>query len=66
MTVNYNQLMVLWQKLDLLQRVVMVAPEDAATTAEIQERDRVFDFLAGLRPEFGEVRGRVLGKEPTP
>jgi len=37
-----NQLIVLWQELDLLQHVVMVAPEDAATIAEIKERDKVF------------------------
>ena len=27
---------------------------------------RVFDFLVGLKLEFDEVRGRLLGKEPIP
>ena len=30
------------------------------------EKDRVFDFLAGLNKELDEVRGRILGREPLP
>ena len=54
-TVYYNNLMMVWQELDLLQHFEMVAHEDAATIAEVLERDQAFDFLAGLRPELDEV-----------
>ncbi|RVW78436.1 hypothetical protein CK203_051437 [Vitis vinifera] len=53
-TVYYNNLMMVWQELDLLQHFEMVAHEDAATIAEVLERDQAFDFLAGLRPELDE------------
>ena len=66
MTVYYNNLVMLWQELDLLQHFNVEEPEDIATLVEMLERERVFDFLASLRPEFHEVRGRVLGKEPIP
>ena len=62
--VYYNNLMMLQQELDLLQHFEMVAAKDAATIAKTLEWDQVFDFLAGLRPEFDEVQGRILGKEP--
>ena len=47
--------MMLQQELDLLQHFEMVAAKDAATIAKMLEWDQVFDFLAGLRPEFDEV-----------
>lgn len=30
------------------------------------EKERVFEFLAGLNKELDEVRGQILGKEPLP
>ncbi|KAG0452767.1 hypothetical protein HPP92_025197 [Vanilla planifolia] len=41
-------------------------PEDAAILKKFIEKDRVYDFLAGLNPEFDQVRIQILGKEETP
>ena len=41
----------------------MKDPKDARQLAEIIKRDRVFEFLAGLSPEFDEVNDRIIGKE---
>ncbi|PON68696.1 hypothetical protein PanWU01x14_093030 [Parasponia andersonii] len=56
--------MVLWEELDLHQNFEIGDPEIASKLAEILERDRVFEFLAGLNAEFDGVSGRILGKEP--
>ncbi|RVW29565.1 hypothetical protein CK203_077385 [Vitis vinifera] len=44
----------------------MESTADASMLVKLFQRDRVFDFLAGLKPELDEVRSRVLGKEPLP
>ncbi|RVW78873.1 hypothetical protein CK203_043121 [Vitis vinifera] len=44
----------------------MESTADASMLVKLLQRDRVFDFLAGLKPELDEVRSRVLGKEPLP
>ena len=44
----------------------MKSPEDAAVLKNFIEQDRVYDFLAGLNPEFDQVRVQILGKENTP
>ena len=44
----------------------MVCREDATTLNRIIERDRIVEFLAGLNPDFGQVRVQILGKEKLP
>ena len=44
----------------------MKHPEDVAILKNFIEKDRVYDFLAGLNPEFDQVRVQILGKEETP
>ena len=39
---------------------------DAAMHQEFIERERVYDFLAGLNVELDQVRVQILGKEPLP
>ena len=41
-------------------------PRHASKLIEILERERIFDFLAGLRPEYDEVQNRLLGKDVVP
>ncbi|KAG0455167.1 hypothetical protein HPP92_024459 [Vanilla planifolia] len=56
----------LWQELDHYRVFEMKSPEDAAILKKFIEKDRVYDFLAGLNPEFDQVRIQILGKEETP
>ncbi|KAK4833375.1 hypothetical protein QYF36_003691 [Acer negundo] len=56
--------MMLWQELDLLQNFNIEEPEEVATLAEMLEWERVFDFLASLRPEFHEGEGEKLENLP--
>ena len=65
-TTYHNTLKILWQELDLHQHFEMESTADASMLVKLFQRDRVFDFLAGLKPELDEVRSRVLGKEPLP
>lgn len=39
--------------------------EDAAILKNFMEKDRVYDFLAGLNPEFDQVKVQILSKEET-
>ena len=41
-------------------------PRHASKLIKILERERIFDFLAGLRPEYDEVQNRLLGKDVVP
>lgn len=44
----------------------MKCPEDAAVLKNFIEKDRIYDLLAGLNPEFDQVRIQILGKRDTP
>ncbi|GAV66138.1 LOW QUALITY PROTEIN: UBN2_3 domain-containing protein, partial [Cephalotus follicularis] len=56
----------LWQELDHYRVFEMKCSEDAATLKIFIEKDRVYDFLAGLNPEFDQVIIQILGKEEIP
>ena len=61
-----NLLQNLRQELDHYQVFEIKHPEDAAILKSFIKKDRVYDFLAGLNPEFDQVRIQILGKEDTP
>ncbi|KAI5444626.1 hypothetical protein KIW84_013047 [Lathyrus oleraceus] len=44
----------------------MECNKDTATLNTVVERDRIFDFLAGLNAEFDPIRVQILGKEKFP
>lgn len=44
----------------------MECSKDTATLNIVVERDRIFDFLAGLNVEFDPIRVQILGKEKFP
>ncbi|TXG49302.1 hypothetical protein EZV62_025177 [Acer yangbiense] len=62
----YNLLKSLWLELDHYQNLKMKCGDNIATLREYVERERIFEFLAGLNAEFDQVRVQVLGKEPLP
>lgn len=58
-----NLLKNLWHELDHYRVLEMKCSTDAITLKKFIERDRVFEFLAGLNIEFDQVRIQILGKE---
>ena len=52
--------------MDVHQHWEIASPRDVAKLAKILEQERIFDFLAGLRPEYDEVRSRLLDKNVVP
>ncbi|XP_073148285.1 uncharacterized protein [Henckelia pumila] len=61
-----NLLQSLWQEMDHYQCIQMKCSDDAALLKRLVEKDRIYDFLAGLNIEFDAVRVQILGKEDLP
>ena len=61
-----NSLQSLWQELYHYQCIKTKCSEDAAILKSFIEKDRVYDFLAGLNVEFDQVRVQILGKDEIP
>ena len=53
----------LWLELDHYQAIKMVCSEDVATLNQIFKREWIVEFLAGLNPEFDQVRIQVLSRD---
>ncbi|KAL5754175.1 hypothetical protein ACOSP7_022395 [Xanthoceras sorbifolium] len=61
-----NLLKNLWQELDHYRCKKMKCSEDSAILKRFIEKDRVYDFFAGLNTEFDQVRVQTLGREEVP
>ncbi|GAV76355.1 UBN2_3 domain-containing protein, partial [Cephalotus follicularis] len=61
-----NTLQNLWLELDHYRVFEMKCPEDAAKLNFFIEKDSGCDFLAGLNPEYDQVRIQILRKEEIP
>ena len=65
-TMFYNELVTLWQELDLCYKDDWDCPNDSIRHQKREENDRVYVFLVVLNQELDEVRGRILGRKPLP
>ncbi|XP_024038874.1 uncharacterized protein LOC127898956 [Citrus sinensis] len=65
-TTYYNELLILWQKLDLCYDEQWDCSSDSVRYKKMLENDRVYVFLAGLNRDLDEVRGRILSRKPLP
>ncbi|XP_061350484.1 uncharacterized protein LOC133295656 [Gastrolobium bilobum] len=65
-TAYYGTLKELRIELDQFQSLKMQCTADATTLAKEVENERIFDFLAGLNPEYDPIRVQILGKETFP
>ncbi|KAI5445651.1 hypothetical protein KIW84_013754 [Lathyrus oleraceus] len=54
-----------WIELDQYQNLKMECSKDTATLNTVVERDRIFDFLAGLNAEFDPIRVQILVRKPV-
>ncbi|KAA8545242.1 hypothetical protein F0562_020026 [Nyssa sinensis] len=62
----FTALQALWQELDYYQPCEMKCADDIALFLKRIEKERTFEFLAGLNPEFNQVRIQVFSKIPIP
>ncbi|KAJ7978776.1 Retrovirus-related Pol polyprotein from transposon TNT 1-94 [Quillaja saponaria] len=62
----FAELSGLWQELDYYQEYQPVHPEDAASYKKVVDKERVYDFLAGLNLEYDQIRVQVLERDPFP
>ena len=62
----YSELSGLWQEIDYYQDLQAHCIEDAVLFQKLVEKERVYDFLAGLNPEDDQISVQVLGKIPFP
>ncbi|CAL5365181.1 unnamed protein product [Camellia sinensis] len=62
----YMEMLALWQELDLSNEEEWRCSEDNALFKKRQEKERVFEFLAGLNRELDDVQGRILSRLPLP
>ncbi|TXG72831.1 hypothetical protein EZV62_001410 [Acer yangbiense] len=56
----------LWQEMDHYRCLEMKCSEDAALLKKFVEKERIFEFLAGLNVVFHQVRVQILGKDDLP
>ncbi|GMP92340.1 hypothetical protein CsSME_00042602 [Camellia sinensis var. sinensis] len=66
LAVYYAELSSLWQELDYYQSFQAVCSQDATLFQQTVEKERVYDFLAGLNLEYDQIRVQVLGRSPFP
>ncbi|XP_011046793.1 PREDICTED: uncharacterized protein LOC105141310 [Populus euphratica] len=62
----YNTMKSFWLELDYYQDFKMQCSDDAVILKNYVERERIFEFLAGLNIEFDQMRVQILGKESLP
>ena len=65
-TKYFHSLKQVWQDLDLFNTYKWNSAEDAKHHEQGVEEGRIFQFLAGLKEELDEVRGRIIGRATLP
>ncbi|XP_058194826.1 uncharacterized protein LOC131311397 [Rhododendron vialii] len=55
-----------WQEFDYYQGFQAVCSVDTSAWLKRIEKERVYDFLAGLDVEYDPIRVQVLGRVPLP
>lgn len=62
----YSTLCSLWGEIDFYKNFRAKCTEDAALYNKEVEETRIFEFLAGLHPDYEPMRVLILGKDPLP
>ncbi|GMI67956.1 hypothetical protein HRI_000464900 [Hibiscus trionum] len=65
-TQYYNNLKILWQKLDMYYEADWGEGEEHTKFMTHLNKERLYEFLAGLNRELDEVRSRILGRTSLP
>ena len=62
----FNQLDKYWQELDAFDDLEWHCTEDSIKYAKKVEKERTYEFLAGLNDEYDDVHSRIIGMKPLP
>ena len=62
----FSELSSLWQELDYYQDFQASCTVDAVKFQKLIEKERVYDFMAGLNDIFDQIRVQVLRQGPFP
>lgn len=65
-TTYFNALTKLWQEVDLFNNGHWLCSGCIEKHQTMVNKDRIYDFLAGLNKDLDEVRGRLLGSKSLP
>ncbi|KAG8479486.1 hypothetical protein CXB51_029679 [Gossypium anomalum] len=65
-TQYYNNLKILWQELDMYYEADWGEGLEHTKFMDHLNKERLYEFLAGLNRDLDEVRGRILGKTTLP
>ena len=65
-TQYYSLLSELWQELDMFDTLVWKCADDGLQYRKTVEKERAFDFLAGLNKSLEDVRGHLISQKPFP
>ncbi|XP_040935279.1 uncharacterized protein [Gossypium hirsutum] len=65
-TQYYNNLKILWQELDMYYEVDWGEGLEHTKFMDHLNKERLYEFLAGLNRDLDEVRGQILGRTTLP
>ncbi|XP_038888140.1 uncharacterized protein LOC120078031 [Benincasa hispida] len=65
-TFYFNKFSSIWQEMDLCRKIAWDCPYGRVQHTKMEEIDRVYDFLAGLKTKFDAVHSQILGHRPVP
>ncbi|GMI75146.1 hypothetical protein HRI_001183900 [Hibiscus trionum] len=65
-TQYYNNLKILWQELDMYYEADWGEGSEHTKFMDHLNKERLYEFLAGLNRDLDEVRGRILGRTTLP
>ncbi|XP_022865865.1 uncharacterized protein LOC111385674 [Olea europaea var. sylvestris] len=65
-TEYYEKLKELWDELTSLQSIKSCTCGASKSLSELQESDRIYQFLMGLNESFGQLHSQILAIDPLP
>ncbi|KAL0406119.1 UNVERIFIED_CONTAM: hypothetical protein Slati_3925800 [Sesamum latifolium] len=65
-TEYYNMMKSFWLELVHYQSIKMKCTDNVVMLKDFVEKDRIFEFIAGLNAEFDQIHIQILGRETLP
>ncbi|GAA0152308.1 hypothetical protein LIER_10820 [Lithospermum erythrorhizon] len=65
-TKYYADLKKLWQEIDLYEEIDPLCGDCSVKYKKKKQKERVYEFLAGLNNNLDEVKGRIISRSPFP
>ena len=65
-TTYFNQLHSLWQEFDYYNPIEMESEAETIKLKKLIEKERIFEFLAGLNTDMNRIKYQILDSKPLP